>query len=95
MTTKIAMTFYSFYQRPTPSTSEQYSISNLEGEYAGLKWVKDREYALFYLVPIDGKEIPASLACKYTSPKLLFDAIDHWMAKNQAQLSFPDAKKKK
>jgi hypothetical protein len=85
------MTYYTYFQAPKPSTNEQYGIDHLSGTYKGLSWRKDDEYTLYFLLPVEGKELPASLSCKFTKPTLLFSAIDEWIEHN-AHLNFPDKK---
>jgi hypothetical protein len=85
------MTYYSYFQAPKASTNEQYGIDHLEGAYKGLKWRKDAEYTLYYLLAVPDKELPASLSFKFTKPTLLFSAIDEWIEHN-AHLNFPDKK---
>jgi hypothetical protein len=66
------------------SDGTEFYFKPLSWMYKGLEVKKTDEHQLYYIVPPDGKMLPAEIGARFTKIALLKDAVDRWILDNQS-----------
>jgi hypothetical protein len=74
-------TFSYFISEPTVDQGSYYG-DVLQGEWKSIPFKKSRQYQLYYVPPIEGKQLLGSLAGNFTQLILLQKAIDKYLLSN-------------
>jgi hypothetical protein len=56
--------------------------AELKVEYRGFTYRKEPGYPLYFIEPVPGKLLPASLGGRFTGPGLIHRAVDRWYLDN-------------